>query len=218
MKKNIIKQLESLPFFTIAALKSWENLKTKALYENLQRWVRGGDLLRLKNGLYVTKTYVDRFFHDPSYTELIANKLTLPSYLSLDYVLQKKGMLTEATYTITSVTLKTTRDYQNRLGTFTYHHLHERLYFGFIQKSYGKNMIYEATLAKALFDFLYLRLSHLDPNDFSTLDELRLNWSQMDASTFHEVRNIIDRSQIKKMQKLIPLLKEAYHGNAYQRS
>lgn len=213
MKRSILKSLESLPFFTLTALKTLENVKTKTIYENLQRWVKSGDLLRLKNGLYVTKTYVDRFLHHPSYVELIAGQLTQPSYLSLDYVLQKNGMLTDATYIITSITLKTTRDYRNQMGFFAYHHLHKRFYFGFQQKSYGKNIFYEATLAKALFDFFYLRLSFLDPHNISTLDEMRLNWSQLKLPTFREFQNIVDKSHIKKMQRLIPLFKEAYHGN-----
>lgn len=216
MKRNILKKLESLPFFSISSLKAFEDIQVKALYENLQRWVKSGDILRLKNGLYVTKTFVDRFLYDSSYIELVANKLVIPSYLSLEYVLQKKGMLTEATYTITSVTLKTTRRYKNHLGSFIYHHLNEKLYFGFNQRRYGQNIIYEATLAKALFDFLYLRLASLDSRDISTLEEMRLNWSQLDPPSFNELRQMMHDSSIKKMQTLIPLLEEIYHGNSHQ--
>lgn len=217
MKENIIKHLESLPFFSISSLQSFENIKRRALYENLQRWTKNGSLIRLKNGLYVTKTYVDRFLHENAYIEFMANTLLSPSYLSLEYVLQKNGLLTESTYTITSVTLKTTRSYQNQMGSFVYQHLHKRHYFGFVQKSYGQNHIYEATLPKALFDFLYLRLSFLDPKDISTLAELRINWSELDHASFLELQKIIRNSGVKKMQKLISYLEELYHGNSLKR-
>lgn len=218
MNRKIIKNLELLPFFSLNAFRSFEVIRPKALYENLQRWVRSGEILRLKNGLYVTKTFVDRFQQDRSYTELIANKLAMPSYLSLEYVLQKKGLLTEATFTVTSMTLKTTRYYQNHLGSFVYHHLHSKLYWGFQQRRYGQNIIYEATPAKALFDFIYLRQSHLDPEDISTLESMRINWSEMDSNSFRALCEMLVKSHIKKMQKMIPLLKEMYHGNFNQRS
>lgn len=216
MKKSIIKSLESLPFFSKSALKVQENLNSKALQENLQRWVKSGDIFRLKNGLYVTKTFVDRSSRDKSYIELIANKLLAPSYLSLEYVLQKNNFLTEATFAITSITLKTTRHYKNQLGFYDYRHMNQKHYFGFEQKFYGRNVVYEASLAKAIFDFLYLRLHLLDPNDISTLESLRLNWSQMAKKSFNELRTIILNCGIKKLLRMIPVLEEIYHGNSDQ--
>lgn len=218
MNKSITKNLESLPFFSKSTLTAFESIKTRALYQNLQRWVSSGHIIRLKNGLYVTKTFVDRFLHDPSYVELLANKLVIPSYLSLEYTLQKNNLLTEATFTITSVTLKTTRHYQNNLGFFVYHHLDQKFYFGFRKRSYGRNIIYEATPAKALFDFFYLRLAGLDPQDISTIEELRINWSQLNQGAFDELCQIILKSDIQKMIKLIPLLKEIYYGDSRKRS
>lgn len=218
MNRKIIRNLETLPFFSKSALLSFEIIRPRALYQNLQRWVKGSHIIRLKNGLYVTKTYVDRFLHDGSYTELIANKLAIPSYLSLEYVLQKNGYLTEATFTVTSVTLKSTRRYKNRLGFFEYHHLDERLYFGFMQKRHGQNIIYEATPMKALFDFLYLKSSNMNIEDISALESMRINWSQMNRSSLNELCGIILKSHVKKMQKIIPMLKVIYHGNTRQRS
>lgn len=216
MDKNIIRHLESLPFFSKNAFLVFEKIKQKALYENIQRWVKGGNLLRLKNGLYVTKTYVDRFLHDRSFVELIANKLVIPSYLSLEYVLQKNGLLTEATFTITSVTLKTTRHYANNLGSFVYHHLNQKLYFGFRKRPYGQNVIFEASPAKALFDFLYLRKAGLDPKNRISLDALRINWNFLDGKSFNELQEIITRSNVQKMQNMMPLLKEVFRGNSHQ--
>ncbi len=216
MNKEILKQLEMLPFFSIPSLRVIEEINRKALYQNIERWVGTGAIIRLKNGLYVTKTYVDRFLHDKSYIELVANKLASPSYLSLEYVLQKMSLLTEATYPVTSITLKTTRRFENGLGLFEYRHLHPRLYFGFVQRRFGQNIICEATPAKALFDFLYLQLPRLDVKDPSSLDELRINWSELDKPSFGELRRILVKSGVKKLTALIPPLEEIYHGNAHQ--
>lgn len=213
MNKNILKHLESLPFFSNRALLSLEKAQRKALYENLRRWVDNGDLIRLKNGLYVTKTYVDRHSSNASYFELIAGSLAAPSYLSLEFVLQKNNLITEATYPVTSVTLKTPRRYQNPLGSFVYHHIHPKHYCGFVSRRHGDNTYYEATPAKALFDFIYFRLASLDEKEFSSLESLRINWSSCDQKILREFCGHIKKSGIRKMNALLPLLKEVYHGN-----
>ncbi len=193
MDRKIINHLESLPYFTKISLLIIEDLKPKALSQNIQRWVDQGLLIRLKNGLYATKTYVDRSLHEERYFELIANKLVMPSYLSLEYVLQKRGLLTEGTYAITSVTSKSTRHYTNKLGVFTYSTLHRNLYFGFHRVYFGKNIIFEAELSKALFDYLYLRLSWLSLENRSTIEELRVNWSQLNKGEFVQFCKIIKK-------------------------
>ena len=40
------------------------------------------------------------------YAEYMANRLRLPSYLSLEYVLAKEGLIPEAVYALTSITSK----------------------------------------------------------------------------------------------------------------
>lgn len=213
MKKKLIKTLESLPFFTKNNLLTLERVKNKAMDENLQRWVGNGDLVRLKNGIFVTKTYLDRHLKETGYFELIAGTLLAPSYLSLEYVLQKHNLLTEATYPVTSVTLKTPRRFRNNLGSFVYHRLHPKLYFGFERRRYGENFYYEAISAKALFDFLYLKSASLDPQDVSTVESLRINWTSCDEKMFQEFRECIAKSGVGKMNVLLPLIEEVYHGN-----
>ena len=166
MKRSILHELDSLPFFSITSLKVLEEIHPKALYQNLQRWVRTRDIFPLKN----------------------------------------RGLITEAIYPVTSIALKAARRYRNSLGAFEYRHLHPRLYFGFEQHRFGKNSIYEATAPKALFDFLYLRLPALDPQDPSTLDALRINWSELDQPSFNALRQTIRKSSVKKLANMIPLL------------
>lgn len=213
MNEKILYSLESLPFFTKSALMVREEIDPKALYENIQRWVKKGSLIRLKNGLYVTKTCVDRSLRDERYLELVANKLVIPSYVSLEYVLQKHGLLTEATFAVTSVTTKTTRQYTNKLGAFTYSTLNQDLYFGFKRQSYGKNTIDTAEPFKALFDYFYLRLQHLDPERGETVEEARINWSNLEKKEFRNFCKIVEKKGTRKMVKMIPLLKEA-HGHS----
>lgn len=215
MKEKNLDLLEKMPFFNRASLLTLERISNNALSQNLGRWNRNGRILRLKNGLYVTKTFRDRSLNSPGYVELIAGTLLNPSYLSLEYVLQRHGLLTEATYAVTSMTPKSGRRFSNAIGTFVYHSISEALYFGFEKKSFGKNIYFEASLPKALFDFLYLRLSHLDPNDSSPIEELRINWDLLPQDAFAELNEIIKKSSIKKMAAIFALIAKEFYGHTH---
>lgn len=210
MNEKTLQNLETLPFFTKVALSIVEETRPATLDQNVQRWVIKGLLIRLKNGLYVTKTYVDRTHRDERYLGLIANKLAMPSYLSLENVLQKHGLLTEATYSITSITTKTTRRYKNKLGLFTYKTIKPSLYFGYKRVSYGNNFFYEAEISKALFDYFYMRLPNYSPEDPRPIEEERINWSNVNKKEFKNFVAIIRKSRIKRMIRLIPLLEDIY--------
>lgn len=210
MNEKTLNNLELLPFFTKTALLAFTPARPEALNQNVKRWTKSGLILRLKNGLYVTKTYVDRSMHDPAYLGLVANRLVIPSYLSLEYVLQKYNLLTEATFAVTSVTPKTTRRYMNTLGSFYYHSVKTDLFFGFETKQYGKNVIYEASPAKALFDYLYLHTTRLDSE--KEIDELRINWASMEPKQRRLFCDIIKKSGIKKMTAFLPKWEGLAHG------
>ena len=213
MNKKILNSLEVLPFFKKTALLTLESLTDNALNQNLKRWVKNGLLLRLKNGLYVSKTFRDRSLNSRGYIELIAGTLLFPSYVSLEYILQKHNLLTEATYTITSVTTKSGRRFSNDIGTFVYHTLAKHLYFGFEKRQFGKNIYFEARPAKALFDFLYLRLPSLHLEDLSSIEELRINWDLLSLESFHELGEIVKKSGIKKMAKIFILITKELYGH-----
>lgn len=211
MNEKTLNNLELLPFFSKTALLAFAPAETEALNQNIKRWTKNGLILRLKNGLYVTKTYVDRSMHDPAYLELVANKLVIPSYLSLEYVLQKYNLLTEATFAFTSVTLKSTRRYVNKLGSFYYHSIKTDLFFGFETKHYGKNVIYEASPAKALFDYLYLHEPNLDSE--REIEELRINWTNIDKKQIKLFCDIVKKSGIKKIIAFLPKLEGLIRGH-----
>lgn len=77
------------------------------------------------------------------------------SYLSLHYILQRHGILTEVTYAVTGVTQKNTRTIENQLGIYEYHHIKPELYKGFSHHEYNGVRYYIASKARALFDLFY---------------------------------------------------------------
>lgn len=76
-----------------------------------------GEIIRIKRGLYVVNPDVS---HVPLSTELIANHLYAPSYVSMSTALRYYGLIPEAVYCTQSMTLKHSRNFDTPLGRFDY--------------------------------------------------------------------------------------------------
>lgn len=207
--KNL-KKLEGLSYFDKTTLSQFFNVSKTALYSDVNRWLKKGVLIQLKKGMYLTPAYYLPLKDKQVYHEFLANKLREPSYLSLEYVLQKYSVLTEAIYGFTSVTLKSKRIYKNKFGLFAYQHIKLPLFTGFTFRKQEGFTVKEATKAKALFDYLYFKLFRI--NDFTKkrLISLRLNLEEFSNKDWREFSTYCEISQIKKFKKLTKLLKEIH--------
>lgn len=137
--------------FAISCLKEWSNPRSA-----LARLVREGDLIQLKRGFYL---------FSPSYQrgelnlELVANQLLGPSYVSLEWALQRYGMIPERVHEITSVTTKRRRLYTTPVGRFSYTHLHPLAFPAGVEQVElpGNERGLIASREKAVIDLLVLR-------------------------------------------------------------
>lgn len=113
--KNILHTLGNTPVTTAAIASlypeiSGANQKVSAL-EN------SGDIIRLKRGLYVVNPDIcGRRIS----TELIANHLYAPSYVSQLSALRWYGLIPERVATTQSMTVKHSRKFVNSIGIFEY--------------------------------------------------------------------------------------------------
>ena len=78
---------------------------------------RDGSIIRLKRGLYVCPESVSG---KPLSPDLIANRLLTPSYVSMSTALRYYVLITEAVYTVQSMTTKEPREYETPVGRFVY--------------------------------------------------------------------------------------------------
>ena len=111
-----------------------------------------GVLIRLKRGLYVVSPEISG---KELSVGLIANHLYGPSYVSLHWALRRYGLIPERVYSVTSVTTRHTREFENSLGRFTYKGV-SKDYFPIgikIQEEAGVNYLM-ASPEKALCDML----------------------------------------------------------------
>lgn len=112
---NPLEQLGNIPV-TAAALESlFPNIRGGN--QKIRLLERDKDVIRLKRGLYVCSPQVTGI---PLSTELIANHLYAPSYVSMSSALRYYGLIPEEVYAMQSMTLKHSRDFNTPLGRYEY--------------------------------------------------------------------------------------------------
>lgn len=204
MKVDQLKSLEKIPYFTITGIKQTLNIDesgAQQVRENLARWVKKGHVIRLKKGVYMTRQFYERHQNQAAFRPAVSAIITPQSYVSLEYILQRAGIMSEVTYPITAVTLKNTRKVENALGTFSYRHIKLSLYTGFYQETFFGVVFNQATIAKALFDYFYFRPlpRSLRTYKINLSEELRLDLDELSPNAREEFQEYIELSASPKM-------------------
>lgn len=114
----------------------------------LIRYTKKGLLRKLKRGLYISTN------RTPS-PWLIANQLYKPSYLSLESALSYYGLIPESVFSITSVTTKTTREFEAGDRLYLYRTIKRQAFGGYRSIEINGELILIAEREKALADYLY---------------------------------------------------------------
>ena len=213
MKSQILSSLDSFPYFTIGAIKQLlddESVAAGTIQTALYRGMKAGQIIQLKKGVYMTRRFFELHRADADFAPMISAILIPQSYLSLEYILQRNAVLSEMTYSVSAVTLKQTRVFENKLGTFTYRNIKTDLYQGFTITEYLGIPIALATVAKALFDFLYLRTwkSNRQSAGYDLAEDLRLNLEDFSEKDQVEFANFIEMSKSKKMDQILENLRK----------
>ena len=136
---------------------------------NLTRWCRKGLLVKLRNQYYAFPEYRQV----PDFSRYVANRIYMPSYISLHSALSFYGMIPEEVVQLTSVTTLKTAKFENAFGTFHYQNVKTPIFFGYEMKTMqnGRGLLF-ATPEKALLDLLYLNPYYKTVQD---MEELRLD-------------------------------------------
>ncbi len=200
MRFTILSAFERLPYFTIEGFRQIvgdDAVDDAHVRTSLYRWVKAGHLIALKKGVYMHRRFYEQHRQEAAFAPVVSNILVPQSYLSMEYVLQQHGILTEITYPVTAITIKNTRTIVNQLGTFVYRHIQPGLYFGFqIMEAYGVPYA-EAPASKALFDYLYLRTlpADLEQQRYNLAEELRLNLDEFTQEEQDEFAGYVLKSE-----------------------
>ena len=213
MRSTILSSLDSFPYFTIEAVKQLlgdESVAAGTIQTALYRWMKIGQIIQLKKGTYMTRRFFELHRIDADFGPMVSAILIPQSYLSLEYILQRNAILTEMTYPVSAITLKQTRVFENKLGTFTYRNIKVDLYQGFTFSEYLGIPFAQATVAKALFDFLYLRPWKIGRRlvGYDLSEDLRLNLEDFSENDKVEFASFVEISKSKKMDKILKNLRK----------
>lgn len=113
--KSPLEQLGNIPV-TAATLESLFP-HIKGGNQKIRLLERDKQIIRLKRGLYVCSSEVTGVALS---TELIANHLYTPSYVSMSSALRYYGLIPEEVFVMQSMTLKHSRDFDTPVGRFEY--------------------------------------------------------------------------------------------------
>lgn len=206
---EIQKKTEKLTLVTKDILRNFEP-NADALDANIKYWLKGGDLIALKKGVYI---FAERYKNEKDKDGLlsyISGQLVRPSYLSLEFVMAKYQLLTESVNTITAITTKTTRNYSNILATFRYYTVTPTLFYGYQIQTINGAPIAVASKAKAVFDFLYLRFAKDSIINEREVEELRINWDNINKKEFKELASYARLTRSNKVREVIDLINKMY--------
>lgn len=187
-KENLLEQLKPLPHFsknTVSQLGKQAELEDSTVDTYISRFLKYKEIYRLKNGLYVTADFFEKNKNDISYSFYLANVIRTPSYVSSWAALQYYDLTTEAIHSVTSITLKVTREYRTKAGNFSYQSMKKDLFSDYVFVK-GKFGFFIAPPSKALFDLLYFRTHQfrgVSVKDINIIiEELRVDINEMDKN------------------------------------
>lgn len=165
-----------------------------------------GKLIRLKRGLYVVSPSVSGKLLS---TELIANHIYGPSYVSMESALRYYGLIPENIHIVRSLAIKRSRVFENSISRFEYINCSDDYFpVGINQKIVGEYSFLIASPEKALCDliaftpkvrprFIKSLLSYLEEDirlDMEAFYEMNINIFQQCAAVGkkrNDLKNII---------------------------
>jgi len=163
---ELLKILQNInkPFYTIADLEKVTGLQRNSLYVSLKRWVTGGIIERVAQGIYLPMGSAISM-------ETLAAQLYFPNYLSFESALAGHGILNLIPYTMTFATPRKTKKYLLRKQEVEFRQITLDLFFGFEMKS----GIYIASPEKAFLDEIYFLARGKVTLDLDEIDAKQLS-------------------------------------------
>src|SRR5574344_2616600 len=145
-----IEQIGNIPVSTSVIASFFPEMK--AGNQKVRHLELSGKIIRLKKGLYVIAPSISRL---PLSTELIANHIYSPSYVSMSSALRYYGLIPEAVYSTQSMTIKHSRSYDTPVGCFEYTYMNRDSFsIGVISIDTQGYTFLMATPEKALCDLI----------------------------------------------------------------
>ena len=186
---NPLQALGNIPITTATLESLYPEIKRGN--QKIRLLEKSKQIIRLKRGLYVCSPDVTGKMLS---TDLIANHLYAPSYISMSSALRFYGLIPESVYTKESMTLKHSRTFDTPLGRFRYLHMSDKAFAvgltSIKKESYAFVM---ATPEKALCDLIAnsskVNLRYLKEAEAYLEEDIRMemeDFKQLNPEIFEE--------------------------------
>lgn len=148
--KNVLQQFRNIPITSSVIASLYPNINQSA--RKVVNLEEKGEIIRLKRDLYVVNPDISDMTLS---TELIANHLCTPSFVSMHSALRYYGLIPEMVCVVQSMTTRQKRSFTTPYGRFDYIHTdRESFHVGVTQESdEGINFLI-ATPERALCDLI----------------------------------------------------------------
>lgn len=204
-----LENIGNIPVSTSALSSLFSEIK--AGNQKVRNLELSGKVIRLKKGLYVVDPSVSRVALS---TELIANHIYAPSYVSMLSALRYYGLIPETVYTIQSMTIKHSRSFETPIGRFDYTFINrEAFHIGITSINKQSYAFLMATPEKALCDLIanspQVNLRYAKDVEVYLEDDIRMDiddFRNMDISVFEHYAEVGKKAG--SIQSLIKYLKK----------
>lgn len=204
---NPLRQISNTPVTNSVISSLHPNIK--AINKKISELEHSNALIRLKRGLYVASPEIT---HTSLSTELIANHLYSPSYVSCLTALRFYGLIPEEVFITQSMTINRGRIFNTKVGQFQYFTCSKATFaVGITIAKVGNQQFLIATPEKALCDVIATTPS-LNLRYIREVKEYLEQNLRLDMEEFHKMRLSVFQEYVtvgkkaNSIQKIINLL------------
>ncbi|MBM4164533.1 MAG: hypothetical protein FJ222_08875 [Lentisphaerae bacterium] len=174
----------------------------------VHRASQAGEILRLKPGLFVLAPPYRKTEPHPF---VLAASLHAPSHVSLESALAHHGLIPEAVYQVSSITVARSREFHTPAGVFSFHRVPVRAPRAGVEAvEVSRNAwAFIATPLRAIADLVYLNKSITwDQNGMSYLTEsLRIEADDLGALSFEGMDELLESFRSRRVRAYLQGLK-----------
>lgn len=201
---DILEQYGSIPIDYSTILSHFDHLRSPK--DKISKLEKSGLLIRLKNGKYLVANNIK---NNPPSSELIANHLYGPSYVSFESALSFHGLIPERVYVTKSAITKRRKRFNTSLGLFEYITVPEKYYSIGLQQHIirGNYAFIIASPEKSLCDLIIttkgLRIQSKKAMNIYLRENLRLNFDNSGKINSEIIREAAEYGYKKKELTLL---------------
>ncbi|MFH1394578.1 MAG: hypothetical protein ABIH09_00270 [Candidatus Omnitrophota bacterium] len=176
-------------------------------YGLVKRALANGEILRITKGIYCL---TDKYRRNKLNLYSLAGKVYGPSYVSLESALSYHGWIPEAVYTVTSVSIKRSKDLFTPVGRLSYSHVPETIFYIDVERirADDESIYLMANPLKALADYVYVYRKNWDTIE-PVLQSLRIERSYLREKTdFMEIETLISNYSSKRVKNFLEAIKK----------